>query len=42
VRDDTFMLTYGEGVADVDIARLLEGNRASKTALGDSSVRLRG
>jgi hypothetical protein len=97
MRDDTFMLTYGDGVADVDIAKLLEfhraflfvsapaagsfqdhvdarfqefsvepingvagdkdpsvdprnvrgtvvleGNRARKTALGDSSVRLRG
>jgi glucose-1-phosphate cytidylyltransferase len=28
VRDDTFMLTYGDGVADVDIANLLEFHRA--------------
>ena len=28
VRDDTFMLTYGDGVADVDIAKLLEFHRA--------------
>ncbi len=28
VRDDTFMLTYGDGVADVDLARLLEFHRA--------------
>ena len=28
VRDDTFMLTYGDGVADVDIGRLLEFHRA--------------
>ena len=28
VRDDTFMLTYGDGVADVDITRLLEFHRA--------------
>ncbi len=28
VRDDTFMLTYGDGVADLDIARLLEFHRA--------------
>jgi len=27
--DDTFMLTYGDGVADVDIAALLETHRAS-------------
>jgi len=28
VRDDTFMLTYGDGVADVDIAKLLEFHRS--------------
>jgi glucose-1-phosphate cytidylyltransferase len=28
VRDDTFMLTYGDGVADVDIAKLLEFHQA--------------
>jgi glucose-1-phosphate cytidylyltransferase len=28
VRDGTFMLTYGDGVADVNIARLLEFHRA--------------
>jgi len=28
VRDDTFMLTYGDGVADVDIAKLLKFHRA--------------
>jgi glucose-1-phosphate cytidylyltransferase len=28
VRDDTFMLTYGDGVADVDIARLLAFHQA--------------
>jgi len=28
VRDDTFMLTYGDGVADVDIAKLLDFHRA--------------
>jgi glucose-1-phosphate cytidylyltransferase len=28
VRDDTFMLTYGDGVADLDIAKLLEFHRA--------------
>jgi glucose-1-phosphate cytidylyltransferase len=28
VRDDTFMLTYGDGVADVDIAKLLAFHRA--------------
>jgi glucose-1-phosphate cytidylyltransferase len=28
VRDDTFMLTYGDGVSDVDIAKLLEFHRA--------------
>jgi glucose-1-phosphate cytidylyltransferase len=28
VRDETFMLTYGDGVADVDIAKLLEFHRA--------------
>jgi glucose-1-phosphate cytidylyltransferase len=28
VRDGTFMLTYGDGVADVDIAKLLEFHRA--------------
>jgi glucose-1-phosphate cytidylyltransferase len=27
IRDDTFMLTYGDGVADVDIAKLLEFHR---------------
>ena len=28
VRDDTFMLTYGDGVSDVDIGKLLEFHRA--------------
>jgi glucose-1-phosphate cytidylyltransferase len=28
VRDDTFMLTYGDGVADVDVRALLEFHRA--------------
>jgi glucose-1-phosphate cytidylyltransferase len=28
VRDDTFMLTYGDGVASLDIAKLLEFHRA--------------
>ena len=28
IGDDTFMLTYGDGVADVDIAKLLEFHRA--------------
>ncbi len=28
VRDDTFMLTYGDGVSDVDIEKLLEFHRA--------------
>ena len=28
IRDDTFMLTYGDGVADIDIAKLLEFHRA--------------
>jgi glucose-1-phosphate cytidylyltransferase len=28
VRDDTFMMTYGDGVADLDIAKLLEFHRA--------------
>jgi glucose-1-phosphate cytidylyltransferase len=28
LRDDTFMLTYGDGVADLDIAKLLEFHRA--------------
>lgn len=28
VRDDTFMLTYGDGVADLDIGKLLEFHRA--------------
>jgi glucose-1-phosphate cytidylyltransferase len=28
VRDDTFMLTYGDGLAEVDIAKLLEFHRA--------------
>jgi glucose-1-phosphate cytidylyltransferase len=28
VHDDTFMLTYGDGVADVDIAKLLEFHQA--------------
>jgi glucose-1-phosphate cytidylyltransferase len=28
IRDDTFMLTYGDGVADVDVAKLLESHRA--------------
>jgi glucose-1-phosphate cytidylyltransferase len=28
VRDDTFMLTYGDGVADVDIGKLLDFHRA--------------
>ena len=28
IRDDTFMLSYGDGVADVDIAKLLEFHRA--------------
>jgi glucose-1-phosphate cytidylyltransferase len=28
VRDDTFMLTYGDGVADLDIAKLLAFHRA--------------
>jgi glucose-1-phosphate cytidylyltransferase len=28
VRDDTFMLTYGDGVADLDMAKLLEFHRA--------------
>jgi len=27
IRDDTFMLTYGDGVADIDIATLLEFHR---------------
>jgi glucose-1-phosphate cytidylyltransferase len=28
IRDETFMLSYGDGVADVDIAKLLEFHRA--------------
>jgi len=28
IRNDTFMLSYGDGVADVDIAKLLEFHRA--------------
>lgn len=29
VQDDTFMLTYGDGVADIDIGKLMESHRAA-------------
>ena len=38
IGDETFMLTYGDGVADIDIAKLLEFHRAHGK-LGDDHGR---
>ena len=33
LEDDTFMMTFGDGVSDIDVARLVEFHRASGTAI---------
>lgn len=42
VGDEPFMLTYGDGVADVDIPALIESHRASKKLVSLTSIQLPG
>lgn len=42
LQDSTFMLTYGDGVGDVNIPKLIESHRANKTVLTLTAVQPEG